>query len=104
MEKLIKMVTVYTKDNLKDLAGEVLKDQEQKPVTLGKVFVNALLNNIPEESDISSDEKLRRFKLAQRFYSEETVNLTSEEVVLMRQLISKNYGVLVTGQILDWLK
>lgn len=99
------MVTAITQESLKDLSGEVLKDGSGKPITNGIIFVNALLAPALGDEKLSEAEKLKRFTLAQRIFKEPvSIDLTSEEVVLLRDLVNKNYGVLVTGQILEWLK
>ncbi len=98
------MVTVYSKNTLKDFEGLPLKDAEMKEITNAKIIINALLAPQAGDESLPAEEKLKRFLLARRFFSEEIVDITSEEVVLLQGLISKNYGVIIVGQMMEWLK
>lgn len=74
--------------------------------TLRTASVQALLNpNKFEENRLdgrvapNGKEKEERFKLAQRIAMAETeLQVSSEEIVLIKQLIADGYGVLVVGQ------
>lgn len=98
------MVTAYTKESLKDLSGEELLDGEKKPITNGKILINALMTPLPGDEQLEAEEKLKRFLLAKKLFKEEICDLSAEEVVLLRKLVTKNYGVIVVGQILEWLQ
>jgi hypothetical protein len=97
------MVVVHTKETLKDFAGLPLKDGD-KEITNGAILVNALTMPRAGDENVSGEEKLKRYELARKLYTSEVVDLTSEQVVTLRELVSKTYSVVVTGQILEWLK
>lgn len=98
------MVTIFTQTKILDLAGDFLKDGQGQEVTYRNVLVHALINPQQDDSSIGAEEKLKRYELAKKIYKETEVDLTSEEVVQLKTLIAKNYGALVTGQLMEVLK
>ncbi len=91
---------INTQSVMKNFDGSEIKDRD-KPVTLRSVCVNAL--TVPEApgAAVSGEEKLKRYMLAQRIYGEDEVDLTAEQVTLIKTLVSVSYGAIVSGQV--WL-
>ena len=102
----------------KDLDGKIIKeriiDEDEKgnpkrdaqnfpllkngnPFTLRKICTQALLDSSvdpktgkPEQ--LSADDKLKRWGIAQRIHaSNSTIDLSAEEIVLLKELINKKY-------------
>ena len=67
-----------------------------KNVTLKDVCVKALVGPADEKS-ISGDEKYIRFTLAQKISSGGVLDLKVEEVAKIKELIGKNFGVILVG-------
>lgn len=82
---------------LLDLDGVAIK-QGDKEVTLGEVAANSLLGNYPDERELVGDEKLRRLELALKVRAARDPKLTPEEIALIKKLVSKAYGPLVSGR------
>jgi len=82
------------------ISGEPLyEDKEQsKSVLLKTICVNALLGVYDDDAKLSGEEKLRRYQLAGRLYKGGTCEVTTEEVVLLKQLSARAYPALVCGQ------
>jgi hypothetical protein len=75
----------------------VITDLDSKPMpnlTLGSMATNALMLAYDDERNLSGEEKVRRFKLAQRIHGASEVDLTVEEVSLVKLLIAKGYVTL----------
>lgn len=107
---------------IKTLAGEELpsgpdtvdpKDKKKKikapALTLKLICCNALQGMFKDKDgkDIIIDgiEKLKRYRFADRIYgSKEPISLDSEEISLMKDLVSKSYSVLVSGQAWEMLE
>lgn len=98
---------------LKTLKGEPLKEQyvgpDDKPlertVTLSGIATNALLANYEDERNLSGDDKVKRFKLAQQINDADgEVEVTAEQVSLLKSLIAKGYTPLVVGQAYEILE
>jgi hypothetical protein len=51
----------------------------------------------------AGDEKVRRYRLARKLFNASKVELTPEDVVLLKSLIGQIYGPLVVGQVWDLL-
>jgi hypothetical protein len=50
-------------------------------------------------------EKIRRFRLADRIYgAKEPIQLSAEDVVLLKEVTAKTYGPLITGRAWDLLE
>lgn len=95
---------IKCKEALKDLEGKELKDADGSIITNAKIFINALITPQEEDHQLSGEEKLKRFQLAQKFFHGDEVEVTSEEVTTLKTLVAKLYSVLIVGQILEWLK
>ena len=73
----------------------ILKDGDD--LLLKEICTTALLGNYDEKID--GNEKVRRFKLATEIHgSNGEVDLQAEEISLIKNLISKSFSVLITGQ------
>lgn len=81
------------------LEDKALEDENNKPVTLKKIVLNALVATYPGEENLAGDEKLKRWELALKIKNEpDPVSLKAEEVTEIKKLIAKMYGTLVVGQ------
>lgn len=92
---------------LKTLKGEPLKEQYVGPdekllereLSLSGIATNALLANYEDEKNLSGEDKVKRFKLAQLINDADgDVEVTAEQVSLLKSLIAKAYTSLVVGR------
>jgi len=90
--------------------SKVMLDLEQKPLkegdrdlTLGPICSNALLMPFPDETDLEGTEKVKRFRLAEKLYQGGEVDVSPEEIVLIKKLASKAYAPLLVGRIYEVL-
>ena len=97
---------------LLDINGDIIKEalpmiegEEQKyaPITLGSLCVNAMLSNDPKEVIIGT-VKANRWNLAMKIHGQVDVELTAEEVTLIKDLIGKTHSTLVVGRVYDFLE
>ena len=90
--------------DLLDLDGEPLKDPAGVTVTLQNASVNALLANDQNENP-DGVEKAKRFALAMKIHNvKEPVDVTAEEIALVKKLIGKVYTALVVGRAYELLE
>jgi len=85
--------------SIKDLAGEDLTENKVL-VTLKVVATNALMATFEDEKGLSGAEKLTRYVLGQKIHAagaDEEVEVTAEEVTLLKLLIGKAFGPLIVG-------
>jgi len=69
----------------------------EKEITIKSICVNSLMVNDPKER-INGEEKLKRYDLATKiFKSEGELELSAEEVVLIKKLVGDNMSTLVVG-------
>lgn len=84
--------------------GDVLKDsQSQKELSLKDVCVEALMV-VDQKEEIGGEEKVRRYNLALDIYNGKKENLSSEEIVLLKELIGRYFSTIVVGQALKMLE
>jgi hypothetical protein len=89
--------------NLRDLDGEDLIEKGQ-PINLKTVCVNALLAQFRDETDIDGIEKVKRYKLSTKIYdSNGNIDLSSEEISLIKKLVGKAFSTIIVGQAFDML-
>lgn len=90
---------------IKDLDGNDLVDPMTiagegtvKVVTLARVAANALVQNYPDEAGLAGDVKVKRFMLALKVTGAGELDLTAEDVAVLKERIAKAYGPLVVGR------
>lgn len=83
---------------MKTIEGEDIKIEEGKSFTLKNVAITALTTNFDDEKNISGEEKLARYVLACKIRSGGECDLKADDIVLLKKLIGKAYGVLISGQ------
>ncbi len=85
---------------LTGLGGKPLLNEDQQPtnLTLGAICVQALLMTFPDEQ-VTGEEKFRRYQLAERLSTGGEVEVTAEEVALLKNLAGKGYVPLMVGAV-----
>lgn len=93
---------------LKTIKGTPLKEQgedgELTPITLGAMACSSLLTHFKDETNLSGDEKAKRYKLCMRIVDQNEVDLSIEEIALVKKLIGKHPSALCVGQAFDMLE
>ncbi len=90
---------------IKALDGSSLPYQQEKGTLLKNIACDILLAQLPEERDLSGEEKCKRFVLATRIFSNpKKIDLTIEEVAMIKKLIGRAYPPLVVGQSWNYLE
>ena len=98
------MIILFGK-GFKDLDGEEIPDVKGKTATLRGLAIDALLAQYQDEQNLGGEEKLKRWELASKIKnSPDPVEVSAEEVVLIKKLVGKAYGVLVVGQAWKYLE
>lgn len=93
--KEILMIRDFSKV-LTGLDGQPLKDGD-KEIPLSVVCVNALRGVYRGEEDLSGVEKEKRYKLCERIYEQGEVEISIEELALIKNLVGKGYPVDIVG-------
>jgi len=84
---------------LKTLKGETLKDSEKNNITLKTVTINCLLGESNDDKMLSGEKKLEKYLLAEKIYtSESEIDIKSDEISMIKKIISENYPPLISGQ------
>ena len=91
---------VFLNVMLKDIDGLDLKDdRKDQPLTLKASILSALTANYRGEESLDGVEKLKRWELALKVKNApDPTELTVEEIVEIKKLISKLFGTVVVGQ------
>jgi hypothetical protein len=97
-------MTIDFSQRLGTITGAPLTDQgKDVPLTLAAVSVAALLADYNNEQP-TADEKVRRWKLAQKIHGASEITLAIDDVVLIKKLIGIAYAPLVVGQAFEMLE
>jgi len=67
-------------------------------LTAKKVAIEALQANYPDEPNVSGEEKLKRFNLADRINKEVKLDITEGDITLLKTLVPKCYSTLAWGR------
>ena len=90
------MIIDVTK-TLNGLDGEPLKDEDMKPVILRTSAINAMMVQMDSDSNMTGEQKLTNWVLAQRLQKEDKPDLTPEEISSIKERIGKAFGPAVVG-------
>jgi len=91
---------------LKNMDGQVMKDNDGAgnavDATLRVAMINAILSPVEREA---GTEKVKKYELARRIHSAKSeVELSIEEVSLIKERIGDVFPILIVGQIFDILE
>jgi hypothetical protein len=83
--------------SLMDYEGRPLSADvnSEEHLTLGAASIRALVVNYDDERNLSPQDKFKRGELAHRIHNATTLELKSDEITLIKNLIGKAYGPLV---------
>jgi hypothetical protein len=96
--------------NILDLNGQPFADDFKCPAdatgkrpcqdyaTLGVIATRALLATLPDEQNLSGEEKFKRFALAMKIKDGGNVALNAEDIALLKKLVGKVYSPLIVGR------
>lgn len=96
-------MSIKTGQPITDLKGSALQTSEGEVLTIGAAIVNALLLSYPDEQGLPGDQKVKRFRLAERFMAED-VEVSNQEAADIEYLVAKAYGPLVVGRVFKALE
>lgn len=72
-------------------------------LTLRKACVDALMATTQADASVSGTERLRRYVLARKMTDQDEVELTSDEVSLIVELLPRRWGTVVYGPAVEVL-
>ena len=88
---------------LTTISGEVLEIAEDTPITVKKTCVDVLLAITEADKGSNGEQKLRYYNLANKIQSGGEVDLTAEEVVLLKERIGTICPTLIVGKMFEIL-
>lgn len=74
--------------------GQALPDNFH---TLGAVCISALMGVYQDEQSLSGEDKFKRYKLAERINAGGILEVSAEDIALLKKLIGKNWSAAVVG-------
>lgn len=99
---------INVNQKLKTVEGQTMKDvgSDGKAVeaTLKMAIVNSLLAPLQQGQNESGIEKVKKYELAMRVYKGGEVELTVEDIALIKKQIGDVYPPLIVGQTFDLLE
>lgn len=87
---------------MKDMDGSDVIENG-KPVTLAAIGVVSLLANFDKENP-AVEEKLARYRIAHKIKDGGIVDLTVEELSVVKAMVGKVYGTMIVGQAFQLLE
>ena len=96
-------MTIDTSGQPMTLDGEPFNDERGKLVTFRSATEDALNGNVTDEPGLTGQEKLDRWSLSLRVrQGGSSVELTVEEIALVKKLIAKRWSTPIVGQV--WMR
>jgi len=93
---------VKINQQLKDVEGNILKGEKERPLTMRDVCINSLLTPIQGDDEKVKWEKYEIFKSMRD--SKEEVDLKIEQITILKKAVGKVQPPLLMGQIWDMLE
>lgn len=81
-----------------DINGDVVPE-----LTAKKIMVDAMMIPLEEDARLSGDQKIKHFLIAQRLHAGGEVELTSEDITMIKSRVAKAFNTLATGRIWELL-
>jgi len=79
--------------------------ESDKAFTLKNACVTALQIQFDDEKGLSGEDKFKRHKLVEKIYAAKgEIDMTVEEVTLVKKIIGKAYGTLIVGRCWELLE
>ena len=92
-------------ETLKMLDGQVMMDNDGKgnavEASLKTLLVNAVL--APTEKELGVD-KVKKYELAKMIFKGGEVDLTAEDITLIKKQVGENFAPIVVGQVFEMLE
>lgn len=93
---------------IKTIEGKDMKemvDGQEKVITIKKFCVNAVLANPSDNAKETGEQKVKRYELAKKIQNaKKEIDLSSEEISLIKKEIGINYPPIVVGQAYEILE
>lgn len=87
---------------LRDVEGNILKGEKERPLTMRDVCINSLLTPVQGDDEKAKWEKYEIFKSMRD--SKEEVDLKIEQITILKKAVGKVQPPLLMGQIWDMLE
>lgn len=92
-------------EKLKTMDGQIMMDNDGKgnaiEASLKTLLVNAVL--APTEKELGVD-KVRKYELAKMLFKGGEVDLTAEDITLIKKQVGENFAPIVVGQVFEMLE
>jgi hypothetical protein len=96
---------INTNTVITNLTGDVMKDVgpdgETSDATLKSTIVNALLSPVQKENGL---DKVKKYELAKKVYEADEVELTAEEITLIKARVGDAFIPMVVGRVFEMLE
>lgn len=89
---------------LKNHKGTNIKNELGEEVKLSAPCVNALNLLFEDEKGLSGDDKFKRYKLSLKIDSDDEVDVTAEDIALIKKVVGKGYPPNIVGIVYDTLE
>jgi len=98
------MSKINVDETLKTFDGKVMMDADSSgnavEASMKTVLVNAVLAPVKEDKGV---DKVRKYELAKMIFKGGEVDLTPEDIVLIKKQVGDNFAPIVVGQVWDML-
>ncbi len=88
---------------LTQLNGQPIKDTDESGKAVDATVRNALVNAVllPEQNE-KGTQKVLKYELAKKIYqAKEDVEVTAEEVVMLKRVVGEAFAPLIVGQLME---
>jgi len=89
---------------LKDFNNNSIKDKDGVVLCVRNSCVNALLTPLADDKDEKGEIKLKRRDLARDIHKNDEVDLTSEQIAMIKERSAKIFVTLIYGALVDILE
>lgn len=89
---------------LKTIQGAPIVDETQKQMTAGGVMFSSLVASGHQDDKLDGSAKFKRYELAKTVYVGGEMNISTEEVILIKKVVGMYMPIQVVGAIYNFIE
>jgi len=89
--------------NILDVSGKEILENGN-PTPLKRIVVDALYSSAPDDVHINGEEKLKRALLAKKIFKGGDIEITTDDLIMIKKLCGERCSTLAYSQIHDVLE
>ena len=84
---------------MKDFSGKTINSQDNKPVTLKDICINALMGVLESDKTLTGNQKFELYIVAKNIHAGGVVDIGINDIKIIQDRVDKIYNCLMVGRV-----